>query len=73
MKTYSYSIARNLNVLTGIIFFSQFIVEVGGIITRKPGFEWVLFACGGAFLLSIFYSLILVLLNAKAKHDRGAH
>ena len=70
MKIYDYLIAQSLNIITGIIFFSQLIIEVGGLITRKPGFEWILPFCGGTFLLSVFYSLALVLLNAKARHNK---
>jgi len=65
MKRYNYSIARNFSVFTGIIFFSQLFMEVSGIIKRKPGFEWVIYACGGAFLLSIIYAAVLILLNAR--------
>ena len=70
MKRYNYSIARNFSVFTGAIFFSQFILEVGGIITRKPGFECVLPICGGAFLCSVFYCLLLILLNARTEHNK---
>jgi len=65
MKRYEYSIARSLNVITGIIFFSQLFMEVSGIIKRKPGFEWVIYACGGAFLMALIYAAVLILLNAR--------
>jgi len=61
MKRYEYSIARSLNVITGIIFLSQLFMEV----SRKPGFEWVIYACGGAFLMALIYAAVLVLLNAR--------
>jgi len=70
MKRYEYSIARSLNVITGIIFFSQLFVEVSGIIKRKPGFEWVIYACGVAFLLSIIYAAVLILLNARNEAEK---
>ena len=70
MKRHDYSTARNLNIITGVVFFSQFASEVNGFIIRKPGFEWVVYACGGAFLLSIIYSMVLILLNVKNEHDK---
>jgi len=69
MKKYNYSIARSLNIITGVVFFSQLILEVSDL-ARKPGFEWVIYACGGAFLLSIIYSIVLILLNVKNEHNK---
>ena len=68
MKRYNYSIALSLNCFTGVIFILQFILEFGGLINRKPGYELVVPICGVAFLLSIIYSFVSILLNAKNKH-----
>jgi len=70
MKKHDYSLYRSLNIITGVVFFSQLILEVSGLITRKPSFEWVVPACGGAFLLSIVYLFVLILLNAKNEHNK---
>ena len=66
-KRYDYLVARQLTIITGVVFVSQLIWEMGGF-TRKPGFGWVIYACAGAFVLSIFYSIVLILLNVR--HDK---
>lgn len=65
MKKYDYTLARILFKLTGIIFITQLLLEVSGIIVRKQGYEWVLPACGIALLLATAYAGILVLLNSR--------
>ena len=67
-KRYSYLIARQLTVTTGIVFISQLILEMSGLITRKPGLEWVIYACGGAFFVSVIYSAILIVLNIRCNN-----
>ena len=64
MKRLDYFWARALLTITGIVFMSQMVVEMGGPAPRKPGFEWVIYACGGAFGAALLYAAALVLLNA---------
>lgn len=64
MKRLDYFWASALVKITGIVFLSQLIVELGGPATRKPGFEWVIYACGGAFGVALLYATVLVFLNA---------
>ncbi|MCF7910821.1 hypothetical protein K9L16_04070 [Candidatus Pacearchaeota archaeon] len=64
-KRYNYYLARTLIYITGIIFLTQFMFEPTGIITRKPGFEWVIYVCLAVSLLSLLYMLILIILNKK--------
>ena len=66
MKRYSYLIVRQLNIIFGIMFFTQLPIEFLGI--RKPGFQWVIYVIGAAFLLSIIYSILLILLNTRHNH-----
>lgn len=64
---YDYFWAKGLVKITGVVFAIQIIVEVGGIINRKAGFEWVIYVCGVAFLCSLLYSVTLIFLNAWNK------
>jgi hypothetical protein len=64
MKKYDYFVARTLLKITGIVFLSQLMLEVSDVISRKPGLEWVIYACGAAFTASLIYSVALILLNA---------
>jgi hypothetical protein len=64
-KRYSYYLARSLITITGVIFITQFIFEFFGLVDRKSGFEWVIYICGAAFLLSLIYRLILNILNSR--------
>jgi hypothetical protein len=66
-KRYNYYLARNLIVITGILFLIQLIFEFIG--NRKPDFEWVIYVCGAAFLLSLIYSLILIILNTRISKE----
>ena len=66
-KKIGYFWARCALQLTGIIFLSQTVVEVAGIATRKPGFEWVYPACATAFAMSCVWTLVIILLNSKEK------
>ena len=69
MKKRDYFWARAMTQITGVVFFTQLFLEVFGALQRKPGFEWVIYACGATFILSLLYLLILVLINAW--HDRN--
>lgn len=71
-KKYDYDLARTLTLFTGIIFFSQFLIEVSGTIVRQEGYEWIVPVTGILFLISMLYSLTLIVLNAlnrKKEHD----
>jgi Ni,Fe-hydrogenase I cytochrome b subunit len=70
MKRYDYFWARIATQLTGIVFITQLLIEVAGA-QRKPGFEWVVLACGGAFAVAVFYSLALIALNAISARNDG--
>ena len=50
--------------ITGIVFASQLVIELSGIVTRKPGMEWVVPACAVAFLSSLIYAAAVVAINA---------
>lgn len=65
MKKYNYYTARLLTKITGFVFFSQLIMEVSGLITRKDDFEYTVHVCFLLFVLSGIYSLVLMLLNAR--------
>jgi hypothetical protein len=67
MKLLDYFWARALVTITGIVFLSQLIIEISGPVTRKPGFEWVIYVCGAAFGAAMLYAIALVLLNAWIK------
>jgi len=64
-KRYDYSIARNLTIITGVLFGSQFFIEISGIMSRKPEFYWIIDVCGGLFFMSVIYSFVLILLNSR--------
>lgn len=68
-KRYDYYWARNITELTGIVFVTQLLTEVFGIIQRKPGFEWVVPVCGTAFAISVLYTVALIVLNTL--HERN--
>ena len=64
MKRLSYYPARATVTITGIILISQIMVEMGGPVSRKPEFWWVVYACAGAFVLSALYAIAVVAWNA---------
>jgi hypothetical protein len=68
-KRYDYYWVRIATQLTGIVFLTQILAEVSGIVQRKPGFEWVLPTCGAAFALAMLYAVVLIVLNAL--HERN--
>lgn len=65
MRKHDYFVARALVQITGIVFLSQLVLEASGAIARKPGLEWVIYACGAAFAASVLYSVALIVLNAR--------
>lgn len=69
MNRVDYYWARTLLQITSIVFFPQLILEASGILTRKPGFEWVIYACAIAFLASLIYAVALVVINALRKQE----
>lgn len=64
MKRLSYYPPRAAVTITGIVLISQIMVEVGGPVSRKPEFWWVIYACAGAFAVSAFYAIAVVVYNA---------
>ena len=69
-KKIDYFWAKAIVQITGIVFLSQVIVEM--LAYRKPGFEWVVYACGAAFFVSMLYAAILILINAMRTREREA-
>lgn len=64
VKRIDYYWPRVLCQITGIVFATQLLFEVSGIGTRKPGFEWVIYACAAAFTASIMYAGAAIAINA---------
>jgi hypothetical protein len=67
MKKHSYGLARSLTSITGVIFISQGVLDLVGIVDRKPGFELLVPVCGAAFAGAVIYSLVLLALNTNAR------
>lgn len=65
MRRIDYYWFRTAVFVTGVMFISQAIAEF--IVTRNPGFEWVLPACAGAFGISLLATLVAMLINIKVK------
>jgi len=70
MKRYDYFWARTLVSITSIIFTSQFMLETSGVVERKEGFEYTVQFCAMLFGCSLLYSLILILMNARARSKK---
>jgi len=64
-KKYDYTLARELVKFTSIIFFVQLFAEV--VATRDDGFFWVLPFSASLLGVSLLYSLLLVVMNARQK------
>jgi len=65
------SIASFLSTMTGTLFISQLILfELGRIFVRLPEFFWVIYACGGTFILSLIYLGIVIIVENKKKEDK---
>lgn len=64
-KDDSYFFARALTTFTGIVFFTQIILNIIGLTSIKEGYEWVILACGTAFVASLIYAGVLIFINAK--------
>ena len=65
------SIASFLSTMTGTLFISQLIlIELGRIFVRLPEFFWVIYACGGTFILSLIYLGIVIIVENKKKEDK---
>jgi hypothetical protein len=63
MKKHSEYLASLLTKITGFLFFSQILMEVSGMVVRKPGFEYTLHLCLFLFSISTMYWLTLIMLN----------
>jgi hypothetical protein len=72
MKRIDYFWPRTLVQLTAVVFWLQLTMEMSGVITRKPGYGWVLYACAGAFVASVLYFLAAMVLNAWRALDGDA-
>ncbi len=64
MKRIDYFWPRAAVQITGIVFVTQMLFELSGIGTRKPGFEWVIYACASAFMASLMYAGAAIAINA---------
>jgi hypothetical protein len=70
MKRIDYFWPRAALQITGIVFLTQVIVET--IAERKPGFEWVLPACGLAFALAILWTTFAIVWNIfQSRQKKG--
>ena len=65
MKKIDYHYPRLTLILTFILFITQSVPEYLGIITRKPGFEWLGVTFAIMFFLAILISLVVCVINAK--------
>lgn len=50
--------------ITGVMFFTQLIMDISGVIQRKAGYEWVLPALGLAFGVSLLITVVAIVLTA---------
>lgn len=66
MKKFDYYWPRLAVKVTGILFVPHLLL------TPKPGFEWVDFALGAAFLASLAWAAVLVVLNARREISNKA-
>ena len=67
MKKYNYFWAKASLKITGIILLTQITIESSGVVVRRAGFEYTVHFFAALFLISALYSLVLILLNAKAR------
>lgn len=56
--------AKAATQVTGLVFATQLLSEVSDIAQSKPGYWWVVYACGAAFACSLLYAAVLIVLNA---------
>ena len=68
---HSYTIARGMVKLTGIIFITQLIIEVSGVAVRREAFEYVTHIFGALFFASIAYSVVLIVLSAIKRRNKS--
>lgn len=64
MKHIDYFWPLSLCRVTSIVFLSQLILELSGVATRKPEYDWVIYACGAAFFASLLFAAAVVFINA---------
>ena len=69
MKKIDYFWARASLKITGIVFFTQLLLELVGI-ERNSGFEYTVHICGAIFVCSILYSLVLIIVNAYRTKEK---
>ena len=70
MKKLDYFWPRTVMTITGVVFFTQLIMEISGVIPRKAGYEWVLPALGLAFGVSLLIAVVAIVLNAAGEIER---
>ena len=63
---YNTNITENVRFITGVVFFSQLLLEVSGAIVRKPGFEMTVPLCGAVFVIAICAHAYCSHVNKKA-------
>lgn len=69
IKRIDYFFPRAAVQIFGILFFTQLITDF--IATRKAGYEWVIYICGIAFLLSLVWSLTVIFLNSVNRKEQS--
>jgi uncharacterized YccA/Bax inhibitor family protein len=72
MKRASYIPANAALQITGIVFFSQLLLEMTGVIQRKPEYWWIVPAAGAAFGVAVLYSIAVVIWNARIEYQQQA-
>jgi hypothetical protein len=70
MKKLSYIPTRTAVSITGIVFFSQLLLEMSGAYQRKPEYWWIVPATGVAFGLAVLYSIAVVVWNARIDYQQ---
>ena len=70
MKKLSYFYAKDALLFTGIIFFSQLLLEMINVYQRKPEYWWIVPATGVAFGLAVLYSIAVIVWNAWADYQQ---
>jgi hypothetical protein len=70
MKHFDYFWLRTTIKITVIVFVSQLLLTMTGVVTREPGFEWVIWAAFAGFCAAIAYIVLVAQLNRKMPPQR---
>ena len=70
MKKLSYFYAKDALLFTGIVFFTQLLIEMCGVYQRKPEYWWIVPAAGAAFGVAVLYTIAVVVWNARIEYQQ---